>query len=162
MMDTMDTTNALALLSCLGTATVGGVFFAFSTFVMKALDQRPPNEGVAAMQRINVVVINPLFVGVFAGSAVVTTMLCAMAFFPWTGSRSSLIVAAFFSYVVGSFGVTMAFNVPRNNRLAALDSGSVEAADYWPVYVREWTRWNHVRTVASLVSAACAAGSLAI
>ena len=26
----------------------------------------------------------------------------------------------------------------------------------WPVYVREWTRWNHVRTVAALASAATA------
>ena len=24
-----------------------------------------------------------------------------------------------------------------------------EAAAYWPVYVREWTRWNHVRALAS-------------
>ena len=56
--------TALALLACVGAGTVGGVFFAFSTFVMKALAQLPARQGIAAMQRINVVVLNPLFLGV--------------------------------------------------------------------------------------------------
>ena len=33
---------------------------------------------------------------------------------------------------------------------------SAEVANYWPVYMREWTTWNHVRTAASLACAACA------
>jgi uncharacterized membrane protein len=33
---------------------VGGIFFAFSAFVMKALDRLPPAQGIAAMQSINV------------------------------------------------------------------------------------------------------------
>lgn len=61
---------------------------------------------------------------------------------------------------LGTFGVTGAFNVPRNNRLARLDARSPETADEWTAYVREWTRWNHVRTGAALASAACAAWAL--
>lgn len=64
--------------------------------------------------------------------------------------------------MIGSFGVTAAFNVPRNERLAPLAPDSAEAADYWPRYVREWLWWNHVRTVASLAAAACAAAALAV
>jgi uncharacterized membrane protein len=71
------------------------------------------------------------------------------------------LLAAGLSYLVGSFGVTMAFNVPRNNRLARMAAESAEAAAYWPVYVREWLFWNHVRTAASLLSTAAAALSLA-
>lgn len=52
-------------------------------------------------------------------------------------------------YLFGSFGLTMVANVPRNDALAELEPGTPEAAAYWPVYVREWTLWNHVRTVAS-------------
>jgi uncharacterized membrane protein len=52
-------------------------------------------------------------------------------------------------YLFGSFGLTMVANVPRNDALAGLDPVSPEAAAYWPVYVREWTMWNHVRTAAS-------------
>ena len=61
-------TTVLFLL-CIGAGIVGGVFFAFSTFVMKALAQLPASQGVAAMQRISVVVINPLFMGAFMGTA---------------------------------------------------------------------------------------------
>jgi len=59
-------------------------------------------------------------------------------------------------YLVGSVGVTMALNVPRNNRLASLEATSAEAAAYWPVYVREWLTWNHVRCIASLAAAVVA------
>ena len=58
--------------------------------------------------------------------------------------------------------MTAAFNVPRNERLARLDAASREAADYWPVYVREWLLWNHVRTLASLAAAACAGLALTV
>lgn len=154
-------TNALALLTVLGAALIAGVFFAFSSFVMKALTQLPGGRGVAAMQRINVVVLGPMFLGVFVGTAVLTAACVVAAFLPWHDRRSPLLLVAGLSYLVGSFGVTMAFNVPRNERLARLAEDSPEAAAYWPIYVREWLRWNHVRTAASLVSVASAAGVVA-
>lgn len=150
----------LPFLVCLGAALVGGVFFAFSTFVMKALAQLPAGQGIAAMQRINIVVLNPIFLGVFVGTAALAAICVFAGFFPWGASRSMLLLVAGLAYLVGSFGVTAAFNVPRNERLARMDSASEEAAAYWPVYVREWLFWNHVRTAASLVSAACAGAAL--
>jgi uncharacterized membrane protein len=57
-------------LSVLGCALVAGIFFAFSTFVMKALGKLSPPQGVAAMQSINVAVINPWFLTAFFGTAV--------------------------------------------------------------------------------------------
>ena len=38
----------------LGCGLVAGIFFAFSTFVMRALGRRPAGEGIAAMQAINI------------------------------------------------------------------------------------------------------------
>ncbi len=154
--------DTLALFICIGAATVGGVFFAFSSFVMKALAQLPANQGIAAMQRINVVVLNPLFLVVFVGTALLALGCMVVSFLPWNAPRSPLLLASGLLYAVGSFLVTVAFNVPRNDRLAGLDAQSPEAAAYWPIYLQEWMRWNHVRTVASVASAACAAGALAI
>jgi len=151
----------LTLLACIGAGTIGGAFFAFSTFVMKALAQLPPNHGVGAMQRINVVVLNPIFLGVFVGTALLATGCAIASFFPWSVPRSPLLLASGILYVVGTFFVTMRLNVPRNERLARLGNESSEAAQYWPVYVREWSNWNHVRTAASLASAACSAAVLA-
>ena len=153
---------AVMLLVCIGAGTVGGVFFAFSTFVMKALAQLPVGQGVAAMQRINVVVINPLFLGVFLGTAFLAAACVVMSVLSWNTPRSFLLLASGLLYLVGSFLVTMALNVPRNERLAGLDPASSQAAEYWVVYLREWSLWNHVRSVASVASAACSAGALAI
>lgn len=147
--------TVLLLLFCIGAATIGGVFFAFSTFVMKALAQLLASGGTAAMQRINVVVLNPLFLGTFMGTAVLGVGGAVHAILSWQAVRSPLLLAAALLYVLGSFAVTMARNVPMNDRLARLAPASPEAAAYWPVYVREWSRWNHVRTAASLASAAC-------
>jgi len=153
--------DSLPLLLCVGAGMVGGVFFAFSTFVMKALAELPAVQGIRAMQRINVVVLNPLFLGAFVGTAVLAGVCVVVGCLTWGEPRSLLLLVAGVSYVLGSFGVTAAFNVPRNERLAGLSPESAEAAAYWPTYVREWLLWNHVRAVASVVSAACAASALA-
>jgi uncharacterized membrane protein len=154
--------STLALLACIGAGTVGGVFFAFSTFVMRALAQLPASQGVAAMQRINVVVLNARFLGVFMGTTLLAAVCAVASSFPWGAPRSPWLLAGGLLYLAGSFYVTFALNVPRNDRLARLDPGSPEAAAYWPLYVREWSSWNHVRTVTSLASAACSAVALAI
>lgn len=151
----------LSILVCVGAGLIAGVFFAFSSFVMKALAGLPAAEGIAAMQRINVVVLNPLFLGVFVGTAVLAAMCVIAGFFPWGTARSLLLLTAGLAYLLGSFGVTAACNVPRNKRLAVMAADSVRAGEYWPVYVREWLRWNHVRTAASVASSASAALALA-
>lgn len=150
------------LLLCLGQALVGGVFFAFSTFVMKALAQLPAPQGAAAMQRINIVVLNPLFLGVFMGAALLSLGCAIAGLLLWSAPRAGLTMIGAACYLIGSFGVTMLFNVPRNERLARMASESDEASAYWPIYLREWLRWNHVRTVASICAAACTAAAAAL
>lgn len=154
--------TAVTLISCIGAGIVGGVFFAFSTFVMKALAQLPVTQGVAAMRRINVVVLNPLFLGVFLGTALLSAACVVISVLGWGVERSYLLFASGLLYLVGSFLVTVGFNVPRNENLAKLDPESTQAAEYWAVYLREWSLWNHVRSVASVASAACSAGALAM
>ncbi|MGO4843669.1 anthrone oxygenase family protein, partial [Rhizobiaceae sp. 2RAB30] len=57
--------------------------------------------------------------------------------------------------VAGMFGVTMVFNVPLNNALAAADPASAEGGDVWSRYQRDWTLWNTIRTVASIGAWVC-------
>lgn len=54
--------------SALGCGVAGGAFFAFSTFIMRALARLPAPQGIAAMQSINVVVITPLFMMALFGT----------------------------------------------------------------------------------------------
>ncbi|MEU3825406.1 DUF1772 domain-containing protein [Streptomyces sp. SID486] len=139
----------LVVAGVLGTGLVAGVFCGFSTFVMRGLAALPPAQGVAAMNAVNVAAVRPAFMTVFAGSAVLSALVSVVTFVVWPGEGKVLLLLGSALYLFGSFGLTIVANVPRNDRLAGLTPGSPEAAGYWPVYVREWTFWNHVRTVAS-------------
>jgi uncharacterized membrane protein len=142
----------VTLLSALGCGVIGGVFFAFSTFVMKALNALPPPQGIAAMKSINVVVLNPLFLGVFLGTAVGCVALVISSMLGWEKPGAALVLAGGVLYLVGTLLVTIACNVPRNDALAALDPVGAESAQFWTTYVRVWTAWNHVRTIAAIAA----------
>jgi uncharacterized membrane protein len=142
----------LTFAAAIGCGLNAGFFFAFSTTVMPALRRRPAAEGIAAMQTINVVVINPLFMTVLFGTALASLAAIVGALVDWDGSYGPYLLAGGALYLVGVIGVTMAANVPRNNALARLDAESAEAAGQWARYLAEWTAWNHVRTVAPLVA----------
>ena len=55
--------------SALACGLNGGVFFAFSNFIMTALGRLTPAHGVEAMNSIGVTVINPLFMSILFGAA---------------------------------------------------------------------------------------------
>ncbi len=69
-------------------------------------------------------------------------------------STSSGMLAGGVLYVIGMFVCTLAFNVPLNDALAAVDPASVEGASVWARYLADWTLWNHVRTVSSTLACA--------
>jgi uncharacterized membrane protein len=66
---------ALSVATALGSGLVAGFFFAFSICVMRALGRLPPEQGIAAMQSINVVVLNPWFFTAFFGTAAACVVL---------------------------------------------------------------------------------------
>jgi uncharacterized membrane protein len=144
---------ALTFIAAIGCGLVAGIFFAFSSFVMAALGRIPAAQGIAAMQSINITVINPGFMLALFGTALLCLALAIMALFSWGQSGSVLIVAASLLYLLGCIGVTMAGNVPLNDLLAAAQADAPETNALWSRYLREWTRWNHVRTVAPAASA---------
>ena len=49
----------VALAAAVGAGVNGGVFFAFSSFVMPALQRLPDAQGIAAMQSVNVTAVRP-------------------------------------------------------------------------------------------------------
>jgi uncharacterized membrane protein len=146
--------RVLVLISALGCGLVGGIFFAFSNFVMKALDRLPPAQGIAAMQSINITVINPLFMTAFFGTAAACVILTISSLLSWHRPGGAFLLVGSLLYLFGTILVTVVFNVPRNNALATIDLASVEGARLWAGYVAGWTAWNHARTAAALAAAA--------
>ncbi|MGQ9372021.1 DUF1772 domain-containing protein [Azospirillum sp. ST 5-10] len=149
----------LTALAALGSGLVAGIFFAFSTFVMGALGRLPAPHGIAAMQSINVVVLNPLFFAAFFGTALLCAAL-AVAALAGGASPRPLLLAGGALYLVGTILVTITCNVPLNDRLARAVPDSAEGAALWRLYRTRWTAWNHVRTAAALAAAACFTAAL--
>lgn len=142
----------LVLLAAWSSAITGGIFYAFSSFVMAALARIPASAGMMAMQSINITVLNGTFFAAFFGTALLCLAIIVLGLIGF-GGLSTWAVAGAAVYLVGTIGVTMVLNVPLNNQLAVMDVNAAASADAWLVYVRDWTLWNHVRTIAALVAA---------
>jgi uncharacterized membrane protein len=140
----------LTLFAIIGTGLIAGTFFVFSVAIMSALRRLPANEGMAAMQSINVVIQNPIFLGVFMGTALVSLVLAVMSILSWNIPISYYILAGATLYVIGTFLLTIALNVPLNNALDAVDPTTDAGQAVWQNYLTNWTFWNHVRTIASI------------
>jgi uncharacterized membrane protein len=144
----------ITVATALGCGLVAGVLFAFSTFVMPALGRLPAPQGIAAMQSINVLAVTPMFMTALFGTAAACLGLAIWAAVSWDVDGAPWALGGGALYLAGTIAVTMAANVPRNNDLAALRADAAEAATVWERYLREWTAWNHLRTVAALAAAA--------
>ena len=131
---------------------LAGLYFSFSTFIMRALGRVEAPAGIAAMNSVNAVIQRSLFMPLFLGSSLAALMLAVISLFQWHQAGSVAAFAGGVIYIGGMFICTMAFNVPLNNALAKVDPASADGANVWAHYLRDWTRWNHVRTVASTVA----------
>lgn len=142
----------VAAIAAVGCGLMAGSFYVFSAFVMRALRRLPAPAGIEAMQSINERAVTPTFMLGLFGTAVACAAAALLAITDWTGAASGSIVAAAASYLAGVLAMTAGYHVPRNNRLASMDPGSHDAKAYWARYVREWTRWNHLRALAASVA----------
>jgi uncharacterized membrane protein len=140
---TLITTVAIVA-ALLGAALNGGVFFAFSSFIM---------EGVAAMQSINVAVLNRSFLGAFMGTAALSLLVAVLAIIGWGTPSAPYALAGGLSYLGSIFVVTLLGNVPLNNRLATVSATDSDATAVWEHYLKRWTRLNTLRTAGSMAAA---------
>lgn len=141
-----------AIATALGSAVTGGLYFAFSIAVMGALGRQPAPQGMAAMQSINIVILNPAFLSAFLGTAMGGLVLIILAALRWQSPASIWLIAGAVLYIGGSFLLTVFVNVPMNNALMTADPASAAGQEIWANYLVDWTFWNHIRTVASLAS----------
>jgi uncharacterized membrane protein len=147
-------TSSLLWFDAVGCGLLAGVYFAFSTFVMTALSRIEPVQGVSAMNSINSTILHSLFMPFFHGTTAASLVLAIIALFNMRGPGAAAMLAGGLIYIAGMFLCTIFCNVPLNNMLAAVDPASADATFVWTRYLKNWTLWNHVRTIAS--SVACA------
>lgn len=146
--------TVLTIIAAVGCAVIGGIFFAFSTFIMNAFSQLPSTQGIAAMQTVNRVILRSLFIPVFIGTALFCAILVLLAALNWDYPAGLMLIMGSLIYIVGTFLVTIFFNVPRNNTLENAVAADASSVPIWEDYLFRWTAWNHVRTAAALAASA--------
>ncbi|GAA5097991.1 DUF1772 domain-containing protein [Nocardia iowensis] len=136
------------VLATLATGLIAGLFYGYANSVMPALNRTDDRTMIDVMQKINVVIINPVFMIGFLGT--VGFSILAAALHLGKDQRSTLIwIGIALAINVIAFAVTSGLNVPLNNQLAAAGDPS-RIADLAAVradFEAVWVRWNIVRAV---------------
>lgn len=159
------TATVLTVLTVLGSATFGGAMFAFSGFVMLALDRTPTKAAVLAMQQINLAAPRPPLVSVMVGTTLLSLALVVVSVADLVrgeATAATWLAVAGCAAFLASIVITGGFHIPRNNAFASVDPDSPDARREWSAYADPWVRGNHARTVAALGGAALLVVSLAV
>lgn len=140
--------SALLWFSAIGCGLIAGLYFAFSTFILQAFDRLGPERAAEAMNAINLRIQRSLFMPLFLGTTLTGLALAVIGVVHPGEPGGAAMLAGGATYVLGMFVVTMVFNVPLNNALVA------RGGEAWPLYLRRWLLWNHVRMLASTIASA--------
>ncbi len=145
---------ATTFVALLLAGAMAGFFYAYSMSVMWGLDASDPKAAIAAMQGINIAVRNAIFFPAFFGTPVVALLAAVLWRIQGKHDVALLLALAAVAYLVGSFLVTIALNVPMNERLArtAIPAEIEAARAIWEGYSIPWTLWNHIRTGSSFMT----------
>ena len=153
----------LSAASVLAYAAIGGVFLAFSDFIMRSFNLVRGQGGIEAMQVLNVEIMRSVFMVLFMGLTLVSLVIAVYAFVVVDGMPSHLLMLAGVIYLVGVFAVTAFGNVPLNNQLAGIDQAASQTIAFWKQsYMTRWVSLNTVRTVACLLASGLTLGALVI
>jgi uncharacterized membrane protein len=131
-----NTAEHLVFAARLLTGLLAGLFFAYAVSVLPALHAMDDQTFTTVMNKINVVIVNPVFMVVFLGAPATAAAVLFWHRAPWSIAAAALAVA--------TLVVTFAFNIPLNNALA---EGGSRAAFETP-----WVVWNVVRTLTSIAA----------
>jgi uncharacterized membrane protein len=159
-MDALRAASVMAATISMG--LVAGVFGLYAHTIMPGLGRTDDRTFVGAFQSIDRAIINPWFIGGGFLGALVFTVIATIAHIgrdalPW-------IAAALVLYLV-AFGITIAINVPLNDRLEAAgdpdriaDLGAVRAG----FDEARWSSWNLVRVITSTTAFGLLAWALVV
>lgn len=143
----------LCALTLIAYAAIGGVFLAFSDFIMRSFDLVKNQAGIESMQVLNVEIMRSIFMVLFMGLAILSLVIVIHAAVTLGGPPRLLLIGAGLSYLLGVFAVTAVGNVPLNNQLAALVPQTSQALAFWKeAYMTRWVNLNSLRTLACFVA----------
>ncbi|NMN94548.1 DUF1772 domain-containing protein [Antrihabitans stalactiti] len=151
--------TGLLVASTITAGLMAGLFFTFAVVVMPALRSSDDEVFVSVMNRINVVIVNPVFLLVYMGGLIFSAVAAILV---WRdGNRTALpwVIAGLVLYVV-MFLVTSGANIPLNDQLATVANGDFTSARAH--FEGAWVVWNVARTLANVAAFGCLAYALVL
>ena len=145
----------LLLSTVTATGLIAGLMYSYACSVNPGLAAVPDRAYLQSMQSINTAILNPAFFVCFLGLLLLFPMAAWSVFSQPDKTCFWLLAVAGGIYLAGVFGVTMAGNVPLNDRLAAFDLHSASATQLESMrqsFAPAWNRLHLFRTIASVVS----------
>jgi uncharacterized membrane protein len=145
------------LLAAIASGLQAGLYYGFAVGVMPGLARGDARTFVAAMQQINVAIVNPWFLLTFLGAPALAGLAAALHL-----GRGPVLGWAIAGFVLAlaTVVITAAFNIPLNNALDAAGSGDPAAAR--TAFESGWVIWNAVRALTSTAALGCLAWALAL
>ena len=130
----------------------GGVYFAFSFFVMQSLKKTSDSDAIRTMNAINQVILKSPFMLLFFFSSFIALILFLKNLILYKIISNEGFASLIF--LVGMFLCTALKNVPLNNKLADFDfsDSSCNPEIEWNHYYKNWIKWNHIRTTSCFLS----------
>ena len=131
---------------------IGGVYFAFSFFVMQSLKKTSASDAIRTMNTINLVILNSPFMILFFFSSFIAFILFLENLILYKLMSNEGFASLIF--LLGMFICTATKNVPLNNKLADFDfnDSNYNPEIEWNDYYKNWIKWNHVRTTSCFTS----------
>jgi uncharacterized membrane protein len=137
------------------TALIAGLFYAYACSVNPGLAQLDDRAYIAAMKSINIAIINPVFLFSFIGTLLLLPLSTYLQYQQGVSLRFWFLLAATLFYGIGTFGVTVAGNIPLNEALAHFDLQSASANvinKQRMAFELPWNRFHMIRTVAGIIA----------
>ncbi len=147
--------TAVLLAQAIMAIFISGILYSFSDFIMRALDDLPPKNAVAAMQNINVSVYRSIFMVVFISLVPLSIAVSIWSIITTGWSGSLFVLVGTLLYVFGMFILTGTGNVPLNESLKQIDASHQEAVGAWKSYYKRWTRLNTLRCIFGVAAGVC-------
>src|SRR6266496_2700134 len=144
----------LLIITVLLTSLTAGVFFGYSTSVNWALRKLKDDGYIRTMQHINKVIENPLFLAAFMLPLLLLPLVAFLYGGPLNAPRFMLLAGAAFLYIIGTFGVTVAGNIPLNKTLDAIVVDSASPEELSAARKRFEGPWNGLHTIRTLFAIA--------
>ena len=131
---------------------IGGVYFAFSFFVMQSLNKVSHPEAIRTMNSINSVILKSPFMFLFFFSSFIAFIIFLenMILYKLISNEGFASIV----FLIGMFLCTAIKNVPLNNKLADFDlnDSTSNPEIEWNDYYKNWIKWNHIRTTSCFLS----------